>query len=92
MHTFEHTDNGHEKEEKDDGQPIWNTLPHGSLSIEKGVQSYCEGKEKNGGRNQDASPEKDFLCGVSRGLLRFERLASSPSEEHLNGVAAMQEA
>ena len=90
LHTLKHTDNCLENEEKYDGNTRWNTIPHGGALVEEGPKGDGEGISEDGSRNKDTAPEEKVLESVSWSLVGFEGLSSSPSEEHLHNVAAVQ--
>jgi len=90
LHTLEHTDDGHEDEEEDDGDSVWNSRPHGGLSIEESGEGDGHGVAQDGEGEEDAAPVEGILGTVAWCFLGLDFLAGDPDEEHLDEVTRVQ--
>ena len=91
LHTLQHTDERHEHEEQDNGNTIWHRVPHGSLSIEEGLQSNRKAERKDGDGPQASSPEEEGLRRTARLLIGNNGLSGEPVEEVLNEVGSVHD-
>jgi hypothetical protein len=91
LQTFHHTHEAHENEKNDDGRNRRHTLPHGGLLVEQCREGNSVGVSKDGGGEEDASPEEEALLVATRGLLAFNRLARNLGKNDLDKVHRMQQ-
>ena len=89
LHTLQHTNNGHEDEENDEGNSWWNSIPHRSLSGEKSIDGYGKAKAKDGKGEHAANPEEKGCSSASWGLVRLNWLSGQHSNKQLDEVGGM---
>ena len=91
LHTLEHTDDGHEDEEKDDGDASGNTLPHGGLALEESGESDGESESENGNGEEDTAPEEESLEAGAGTLLGLDGLAGELGNDDGNEVRGVHD-
>ena len=92
LHALEHTDDGHEDEEEDDGDSGGDTLPHGGLALEESGQGDGEGESEDADGEEDAAPEEDGLEAGAGSLLGLDGLAGELGDDHGDEVRDVHDA